>query len=173
MGIEYSARGENTRLYGYCDTDFVADKLIRKSVSGSVFFFAGGVISHSSKRQQTIAQSTTEAEYYTLAKVVAEALWLKQIIGQMMYSGLDIKSVRLYGDNQGSLSLAKNPEFHQQTKYINVKLYFIREHVAKGTIDLWYIRSSEIAAAGLTKPLTAVNHDKFVKQLGLKVVKVD
>jgi hypothetical protein len=69
-------------------------------------------VSSFSKRQQTVAQSITKAEYYALAKAVSEALWLQQIIGQIMYLGSDIKSVKLYGDNQGSLSLAKNPKFH-------------------------------------------------------------
>ena len=111
-------------------------KSVRKSVSGNVYFFAGGVVSCSLKRQQTVAQSTTEAEYYALAKAVSEALWLKQIMGQMMYLGADIKSVRLYGDNQGLLSLAENPEFHQRTKHIDVKHHFIRQHVAKRAVDL-------------------------------------
>jgi len=104
---------------------------------------------------------------------VSEALWLKQIIGQMMYLGSDVKSVHLYGDNQGSLSLAENPEFHQRTKHIDVKHHFIREHITTGVIDLWYIASSEMAADGLTKPLTAANHAKFVQQLRMKVVKVN
>jgi hypothetical protein len=77
-----------------------------------MYFFVGEVVSSSSKRQQTVAQSTTKAEYYALAKAVSKALWLRQIIGQIMYLGFDIKSVKLYGDNQGSLSLAKNPEFY-------------------------------------------------------------
>jgi hypothetical protein len=79
-----------------------------------------------------------------------------------MYLGSDIKSVKLYGDNQGLLSLAENPQFHQRTKYINVKHHFIQEHVVTGVIDLWYITSSEMAADGLTKPFTAANHAKFV-----------
>jgi hypothetical protein len=175
LGIKYQgcAGDPKTLLHGYCDADFAGDKSMRKSVSGNVYFFAGGVVSCSSKRQQTVAQSTTEAEYYALAKAVSEALWLKQIVGQMMYSGADIKSIRLYGDNQGSLSLAENPEFHQRTKHIDVKHHFIREHVAKGTVDLWYIASSEMVADGLTKPLSAVSHAKFIEQLRLKVIKID
>jgi hypothetical protein len=66
----------------------------------------------SSKRQQTVAQFITKAEYYALAKAVSKALWLRQIIGQIIYLGSDIKSVKLYKDNQGLLSLAKNPEFY-------------------------------------------------------------
>jgi hypothetical protein len=48
-------------------------------------------------------------------------------------------------------------------KYINVKYHFIQEQVVKGMVDLWYITSSEIAADGLTKPLLAANHAKFIK----------
>jgi hypothetical protein len=72
---------------------------MRKSVLGNVYFFAGRVVLYLLKRQQTVAQSTTKAEYYALAKAVSKALWLKQIIGQIMYLGADIKLIRLYGDN--------------------------------------------------------------------------
>ena len=70
-----------------------------RSVSGNVYFFAGGVVLYLLKRQQIVTQSITEVEYYALAKAVSKALWLKQIMGQIMYLGVDIKLVRLYGDN--------------------------------------------------------------------------
>ena len=57
--------------------DFVGDKLMRKSVSGNVYFFTSGVVLCSLKRQQTVMQSTTEVEYYALAKAVSKVLWLK------------------------------------------------------------------------------------------------
>ena len=69
-----------TLLHGYCDADFAGDKSLRKSVSGNLYFFRGGVVSCLSKRQQTVAQLTTEAEYYALLKAVSEALWLRQIM---------------------------------------------------------------------------------------------
>jgi hypothetical protein len=69
-------------------------------------------VSSSSKRQQTVTQFTTKAEYYALAKTVSKALWLRQVIGQIIYLGSNIKLVKLYKDNQGSLSLAENPEFY-------------------------------------------------------------
>jgi hypothetical protein len=72
-------------------------------------------------------------------------------MSQIMYSGSDIKAIRLYGDNQGSLNLAENLEFHQRTKHIDVKHYFIREHITKETVDLYYIDSAEMVADGLTK----------------------
>jgi len=91
----------------------------------------------------------------------------------MHYSGADIKAVRLYGDNQGSLALAENPELHQRTKHIDIKHHFIREHVESGVIDLWYINTVDMAADGLTKPLTPVKHAEFVKLLRMEVIKTD
>ena len=54
---------------------------MRKSVLGNIYFFINGVVLYLLKRQQTVAQSTTEVEYYVLAKAISEVLWLKQIIG--------------------------------------------------------------------------------------------
>ena len=72
---------------------------MQKSVSGNIYFFTSRVVLYLLKRQQTVVQSTTEVEYYILAKAISKALWLKQIIGQIMYLGTDIKSVRLYSNN--------------------------------------------------------------------------
>ena len=101
LGIKYQGYIGNpkTLLYSYYNTDFVGNKLMQKSVSGNVYFFTGGVILYSSKRQQTVAQSTTKVKYYALAKAISKALQLKQIIGQIIYLSIDIKSVYLYSDN--------------------------------------------------------------------------
>ena len=168
-------RGANTlnsQLHGYCDADYTSDKAERKSVSRNAFFFASRVILHSLKRQTTVALSTTEAEYYALAKAVAESLWLQMILSELLYKGPEIKQLRIYGDNQSLLNLAENPEFHQRTKHIDVKHYFIREHVEKGTIELHYIPTTEIVADRLTKPLTAKKHTKFVDLLRIRVLEL-
>ena len=113
LGIKYQgcAGDPKTLLHGYFNADFTGNRLIQRSISGNVYFFVSKIISCLLKRQQIVTQFTTKAKYYTLAKAVSEALWLRQIVGQMMYSGADIKSVRLYGDSQGSLSLAENLSF--------------------------------------------------------------
>ena len=157
----------STALKGYCDSDFAGDKEGRKSVSGVVYIFAGGAISHSSNRQATVAQSSTEAEYYALSKAVSEGLWVRQILSQMMYTGDDLDQIQLYGDNQGALALGENPTLHQRTKHIDVKHHFLREHIESGTIQLNYLQTDRMVADGLTKPLTPALHARFVKQLGL------
>jgi hypothetical protein len=64
-GTAVDADVEEGALHGYSDSDFAGDVELRKSTSGYVFFFAGGIISVQSKRQSITALSTTEAEYYT------------------------------------------------------------------------------------------------------------
>ena len=61
--------------------DFAGNRSMRKSVLGNIYFFAGRVVLYLLNRQQIVTQSTTKAEYYTLAKAISKVLWLKQIIG--------------------------------------------------------------------------------------------
>ena len=77
-----------------------------------VFLFAGRVITSQSKKQTLVAQSTTEAEYYGMAKAAMEATWLSKFFSQIGYTQDDAITIRLCGDNQGSLSLIENPQFH-------------------------------------------------------------
>jgi len=115
-----------------------------------------------------MAQSSTEAEYVAGARNAMESAYIRQVLEELGYTGEDAKVVETYGDNQGSLSLAENPEFHQRTKHIAVKYHYIREEVRKGNISLFYVPTEEMAADGLTKPLNAAMHARFVEMLGMK-----
>lgn len=48
-------------------------------------------------------------------------------------------SITLRGDNQGSLALANNPQFHQRTKHIALRQRFISDMVDEGIIQVQYI----------------------------------
>ena len=61
------------KLVGYSDADYAGCRDTYKSTYGMVFLFAGGVITSQSKKQTSVAQSTTEAEYYGMAKAAMEA----------------------------------------------------------------------------------------------------
>ncbi len=80
---------------------------------------------------------------------------------------METKCVELTGDNQGALSLAENPEFHQRTKHIAIRYHYLRDRVAKGRIELFYVPTDEMVADGLTKPLTSTKHTRFVELLNL------
>lgn len=163
---------DNMKLVGYSDSDYAGCRYSFKSTSGYVFLFAGGVICAQSKRQTVVALSTLEAEYYGMAKAAMEAAWLRQFFKEISYTNDDAKKVRIYGDNQGSLSLVENPELHGKTKHILVKYHYTRQQLQAGLIDMWYVKSADMKADGLTKPLSRVKHAEFVSQLNLQPIQL-
>ena len=79
--------GERTGLIGYTDADFAGDKSDYRSTSGSIFFFHGGPVSWSSKKQSCTALSTTEAEYIAACEATKTAVWLSCLLQD--FSGTD------------------------------------------------------------------------------------
>ena len=66
-------------LHGYSDSAYADCISTRRSTTGYVFFYYGGVITYRSKRLQVVALSSTEAEYYALGNAAREAAWLRQL----------------------------------------------------------------------------------------------
>lgn len=78
-GITYGGQ-ETLFIEGYSDSDWAGDKERRKSTSGYIFILNGGPMSWYSKRQSTVALSSTEAEYIALTLAAKEATWLRFLL---------------------------------------------------------------------------------------------
>ncbi|KAK9747238.1 hypothetical protein QE152_g5434 [Popillia japonica] len=66
-------------LEAYSDADWANELDDRRSITGNVIKFQHGAISWSSKKQKTVALSTTEAEYMGLSTTCQEVLWLRML----------------------------------------------------------------------------------------------
>ena len=73
-------KGSELKLTGYSDSDWGGSVDDMRSTSGYFFTLGSGVFSWSSKKQQTIAQSTAEAEYIAAAAAVNQAIWLRKLL---------------------------------------------------------------------------------------------
>ena len=71
------------------------------------------------------------------------------------------------GDNDGSIAMARNPQFHKRTKHIAVRWHWIRELVQDGTISVDTCRDPDQTADILTKALPRPKHAKHVEEMGL------
>jgi hypothetical protein len=156
LRITYSG-AEDITIVGYTDTDYVTDKS-RKSTMGYVLTYVGGPITWSSKLQRSISISITEVEYHALTHVGKEAVWIRSMLHQLYQSRHTDKPTLIYRDNQGAITLVKNPKFHVRTKHIDVSAYYVRELAADCEISLVYIQTDEILADMLTEPLRKVRH---------------
>jgi hypothetical protein len=81
-GIFYEAKNQ-LQVHGYMDVDWVSNVLDRKSTSGFMFSFRKGAISWSSKKQLTIALSSTEIEYKGATIVACEVVWLQKLFSNL------------------------------------------------------------------------------------------
>lgn len=93
-----------------------------------------------SQWQWIVALSTTEAEYVAAAEGVKKVVWLKKLL-YLMGDGSDYVELKI--DNQGTIKLVQNPEFHKRTKQINVRFHYIREKVQEGNWRVNYIKSKK------------------------------
>jgi hypothetical protein len=125
-----------------------------------------GAISWNSKRQQTTATSTVEAEYMATSHSAKEAIWLRQLMADVGCAQEDATTIM--SDNQGSISLAKNPTHHSRTKHIDVQYHFIREKLEMGVIALKYCPTEHMVADVLTKALARDRHQRLAMAFGLK-----
>ena len=148
--------GVNIGLTGYCDADYGGDLDTRRSTTGYVFLLHGGAIAWSSKRQPTVAASTTEAEYIAAAQAVKEALWLRNLLADL---NMDVGAIKIYADNQSAIKLLKNPVLSAKSKHIDIAYHFARERVARKEVIFEYIKTENMLADMFTK---TVPKSKFV-----------
>lgn len=143
----------NLGFVGYTDGAYADNAGDLKSTSDYLFKFSDGIVSWKSRKQTVTATSSTEAEYigYTLAS--KEAIWLRTLLHQLGYESSNVQKVTLYGDNMPAISLTINPEHHNRTKHIAISWHFVHEQVKLGLIHLDYLRTTDMPADGLTKPL--------------------
>lgn len=140
----------NIRLIGYSDADYAGDKETRRSTSGYVFLLGENIVSWGSERQKSVALSTTESEYIAASVAVKELIWLQHLIKELIDIGF---TTEMNMDNQSSIRLIKNPEFHKRTKHIDVRYHFIRERYEENLFNLNYVSSDEQLADIFTKAL--------------------
>jgi hypothetical protein len=139
----------------------------RESVSGFVGTPAGGAVTYSSKKQPTVALSSTESEYMALLHALKELIWLLRFLREIGYD-IDNQNV-IFCDNQGAIALAHNPEHHARTKHIDIQYHFVRNCVEDGTTRLEYCPTEDMVADGLTKALGPERHRKLAKLMGMGV----
>lgn len=162
-GLSFKKTGES--LYGYADADWASCIIDRRSYTGYVFILGGCPISWESRKQQTVALSSTEAEYMALCSASKEALFLHKVLNELKEDRLCVAPLKLYCDNRGAICISNNVGYNARTKHIDLKHYFIKDLVTNKEIQLEHVRTQEMLADIFTKPLNFVKHDINMKAI--------
>ena len=121
-------RDSNFSLHAYSDADYGGCKIDRKSTYGTCQFLGNMLFSWLSKKQNSVALSTTEAEYVSADSCCTQVLWMKQ---QLLDYRIDVGTIPIKCDNTSIICPTKNLIQHSRTKHIEIRHHFIRDHVLK------------------------------------------
>lgn len=150
VGIQFG--GGQNEVVGYCDSDYAGYPDTAKTTYGYVFVLNGGPISWESRKSTIVADSTTVAELQAAYEASKQAVWIRDLMKELMtsFEGPTI----LYCDNEAAVKLSKFEEIKKKTKHVNVRFNFLRQAVGDNNVEVKHIAGTENPADILTKPLS-------------------
>lgn len=155
----------NLQLSAYSNSDWASCPTSRRSTTGYITFLGASPISWCTKKQSTVARSSAEAEYRSMATTSCELTWLKYLLTDLGVT--HPKPMELHCDNQAALHIAANPVFHERTKHIELDCHLIREKIQSGLISTAYVPSRCQLADIFTKPLGREQFLFLLSKLGV------
>nr|GFC01188.1 retrotransposon protein, putative, unclassified [Tanacetum cinerariifolium] len=137
-----------------------------RSMIGALMYLTSSekLVSWSSKKQDCTALSTAEAKYVSLSACCAQVLWMRT---QLTDYGFHFNKIPIYYDSKSAIAISYNSVQHSRTKHIAVRYHFIKEHVEKGTIELYFVKTDYQLADLFTKALLADHFNYLVHRLGM------
>ena len=155
------------RLVGYSDSDYANCPDTSRSIGGYCFSLGSGMISWSSRKQRTVADSSCYAEYIALHEASHEAVFLRELLDGINL--LPSLPTPIHCDNDAASILSEDHLWHPRVKHIRVKYHYVRELVSDGEIKATRVSSMDNVADILTKPLGRGDYLRLRPYLGLCV----
>ncbi|GJW45302.1 hypothetical protein Tco_0074101, partial [Tanacetum coccineum] len=164
MSLWYS-KDFGFELIAYSDSDLAGCLDDYKSTSGGIQFLGDKLVSWSSKKQDCTAMSIAEDKCVSLSACYAQVIWIRT---QLLDYGYCWNKIPIYYDSKSAISISCNPVQHYRTKHINIWYHFINEHVEKGTIELYFVRTEYQLANLFTKALPRKRFEYLVHIIGMR-----
>ena len=145
-------------MMSYSDVNYAGCRVDRKSISGNYQFLRNCFVSWSSKKQNSIAFSTAEAEYVAVGACCAQVLWMKHTL---LDYDLQYDHIKIFCDNTSTIHMTKNANQHSKIKHIEIRYHFLRDHDEKGDIEIDYF-STDFQLADIFTKLLNFNRFSFI-----------
>ncbi|KAJ9557168.1 hypothetical protein OSB04_011782 [Centaurea solstitialis] len=168
MFLVFGGSEDEISVIGYSDASFQTDRDDFRSQSGYVFTLNGGAISWKSSNQDTIADSTTEAEYIAASDTAKEAVWLRNFLSDLRVVVSVSRPIDIFCDNSGAVAQTKEPREHNKSRHVLRKYHLIREIIGRGDVRICKIPTEDNVADPLTKPLARVKHEAHANSIGMQ-----
>ena len=141
---------DELRVYSYVDASFAVHADM-KSHTGGIISLGKGAVNVSSKKQQLMTKSSTEAELVGLSDRVPQTLWVRNF---MIAQGYDLGPARVFQDNMSTMALVeKGRSTSVRTRHIAIRYFFTKDKVDSGELEIVYLPTGDMRADIMTKPL--------------------
>ncbi|GJV65832.1 integrase, catalytic region, zinc finger, CCHC-type containing protein [Tanacetum coccineum] len=164
IGLWYP-KDSGFELIAYSNSDHAGCKDDCKSTSGGIQFLGDKLVSWSSKKQDCTAMSTAEAKYVSLSACCAQVIWMRT---QLLDYGFKYNRIPMYCDSKSVIAISCNPVHHSRTKHIDIRYHFIKEHIEKGTMELYFVGTEHQLADLFTKALPKERFKYLVHRIGMR-----
>ncbi|GMI85509.1 cysteine-rich RLK (RECEPTOR-like protein kinase) 8 [Hibiscus trionum] len=156
---------EKPILVGYIDSDMVGDIDSRRSTSGYLITYSGGVVAWQSRLQKCVALSTIESDFIAATEACKEMLWMKKFVQEL---GFTQERYVLYCDSQSAIHLGKNSTFQARSYHIDVRYDWIRDVLEAKLLELEKIYTDDNGADMLTKALPRMKFEACCLTSGME-----
>jgi hypothetical protein len=180
LGLEYDGKSNSLHAYFgegptnvplcamFADSDWASDPDKRKSVGGFVFLLHGGIIEYLCKKTVDTPLSSTEAEWYAACAAATAGKKLRHMLAEI---GLEMtKPLVIFEDNKGCISFGNNAGNKSGMRHIECKYWFLCDEIAKGTLALQKVASTDNLADIFTKPLPKAKFIDLRTRLNIRPV---
>ena len=106
-----------------------------------------------------------DAEYMALSDCSRQVVWVRTLLAEL---GYEMGPIPICCDNQGAIFVSSNAVTERRSKHIDIRYHYVREQIAAGKVEIFYIEGEENPADMFTKNLAHVLFLKFRQQLGLE-----
>jgi hypothetical protein len=163
-GIRYTSSG-GVMLHGFTDLDWMGSTVDRKSTFRYCFSLGSIMISWSSRKQGSIAQSTAKVEYIAASVASRETVWLRKLLPDLFSS--ELEPTVIHCDNQSCIKLTENSVFHDKSKHSEMRYHYVWDMVQKNFLSIQYVPTAEQTTDIFTKPLSLTKFGYFCDKLGV------
>eukprot|EP00924_Labyrinthula_sp_SR-Ha-C_P004970 snap_masked-scaffold_1-processed-gene-17.12-mRNA-1 protein AED:0.14 eAED:0.14 QI:0/-1/0/1/-1/1/1/0/291 len=150
-GIVFRKNAKEDIFELYTDSSWANVPGDASSIGGFILKWNGTPISWASKKQKTVAKSSTEAEAMSMATGVSTMKWFKNLL---RFFNINEVKVKIFCDNASAILIMKVKNITDKSRHMDIKYFFTRQVLKRNDWSVQHIEGDIIPADILTKPVS-------------------
>ena len=126
-------------------------------------YLGDNLVAWSSRKQGMVARSSAESEHRAMTLCSTEITWINSLLNELK---IEVEGTPIIlSDSTSAVVIPTNPVYDSKTNHFEIDLYFIRDKVTKGELEISFVARKDQIADVLTKPLPYYKFNQFIGKL--------